>query len=188
MWVSWGNSLPSYFGNPVVSVSYSCVTNHPKAQVFKIISIYCGSWVCGSAGWWHWSGSGSTDVSWVGSWACGQLGAGWIGWSHVSWSIIPTTFSWPNQVPRTAQSQRIAPRKDGMSWRIRLEGARTGMNEELGTFFVMDHIGSFTKMIKVKKLQTLCLSSKWIVLSSIQIFQLLPFSFILRQWVYNLYL
>lgn len=39
MGVSWESSLPSSFGNPIVSVSYSCVTGHPEIQVFKIISI-----------------------------------------------------------------------------------------------------------------------------------------------------
>lgn len=30
MGVSWESSLPSSFGNPIVSVSYSCVTGHPE--------------------------------------------------------------------------------------------------------------------------------------------------------------
>lgn len=38
-----GRSLHSYLENPVVSVSYSCVTGHPKTQLFKTISIYYDS-------------------------------------------------------------------------------------------------------------------------------------------------
>lgn len=142
MGVSWESSLPSSFGNPVVSVSYSCVTGHLEIQVFRIISIYCGSWIQGSAGWWCWSGSGSPDVSWVGSWACGHLmvAGRWLDWVvSCVLNVIPTTFSWPDQIPRTAQIQRIAVPRNGMSWSIWLQGSWTGINEELGTFYNWSH-------------------------------------------------
>lgn len=145
MWVSCGKILYLYFGKPIVSVSYSCVISYSKTQLFRTESIYYGSWVHRSAWYLSWSESDSTDLSCPCSCVCDYLvvscGLAGLGWPHVfkiyaeKWhSISSTTFSWPHQITRTAQIQRIALLNDGKSWKIILQRAWTGMNEELGKF------------------------------------------------------
>ena len=91
--------------------------------------------------------------------------------------------------PKNSPNSKNSCPQKWMSWRIQLQGAWTGINEELGTFYNWSHWLLHQDGKKsIKKSQTSCLSSIWIVNSSIQLFSATTVSFILRHWVHNLYL
>lgn len=62
-----------------VSVSFCCMTNHPKALGLTTANIYLAhssvGWHLGlnSSGWFWWLGRGFADLSWACSCVCGQL-------------------------------------------------------------------------------------------------------------------
>lgn len=150
MCVSSGCCLSLYFGNSVVFVSYNCVTSCPETELFKIVSICCSFWVQGSSGWLHLSGSGLTNVDWIGSWVV------IVWWSTGCW--LDRMASWPWSIIFTTLSAKSGHKdspssKNSSSWRWNelknpMAGGMDRDEWRPGNIFGVDHVGPFTKLIK----------------------------------------
>ena len=64
----------------LVSVSYCCISSHPKPSWFKTTTTYYCSQVNGAAGWFWWCGPGLANLSW----AC----SGFYSWLKINKLIL----------------------------------------------------------------------------------------------------